>query len=123
MNVWVCREVCGPRRKGFTNPSLGAGAGGQIVAEAYASGPPPDPPLLGWSQGKSLTSIMLGWLKLRGQISVAEQQLFPLWANDSRSEISIENLLQMSSGLDFAEVYAPGSDATRMLFMDPVASA
>ena len=97
--------------------------GGQIVAEAYASGITPDTPLMGWSQGKSLTSLMLGWLQMRGQISVAEQQLFPLWANDSRSEISIENLLQMSSGLDFAEVYAPGSDATRMLFMDPVASA
>ena len=97
--------------------------GGQIVAEAYAPGVTSDTPLMGWSQGKSLTSLMLGWLQMRGQLSVSEQQLFPLWANDSRSEISIENLLQMSSGLDFAEVYAPGSDATRMLFMDPVASA
>ena len=97
--------------------------GGQIVAEAYAPGITSDTPLMGWSQGKSLTSLMLGWLQMRGQMSVAEQQLFPLWANDARSQISIENLLQMSSGLDFAEVYAPGSDATRMLFMDPVASA
>lgn len=97
--------------------------GGQIVAEAYAPDIAPDTPLMGWSQGKSLTSLMLGWLEMRGQLSVAEQQLFPLWANDARSEISIENLLQMSSGLDFAEVYVPGSDATRMLFMDPVASA
>jgi len=96
---------------------------GRIVAEAYAPGIAPDTPLMGWSQGKSLTALMLGWLEMRGQLSVTEENLFPVWANDSRAKISTENLLQMSSGLDFAEVYAPGSDATRMLFMDPVASA
>ena len=33
-----------------------------------------------------------------------------------------ENLLQMSSGLEFDETYAPGSDSTRMLFTEPSAS-
>ena len=29
----------------------------------------------------------------------------------------------MASGLDFSEVYVPGSDATRMLFMEPSAAS
>ena len=95
---------------------------GQIVAEAYAAGITPNTPLMGWSQGKSLTSLMLGWLQRQGLIAVSENNLFAQWADDDRAEISVENLLQMSSGLDFDEVYAPGSDATRMLFMDTIAA-
>jgi CubicO group peptidase (beta-lactamase class C family) len=55
-------------------------------------------------------------------VAVSENNLFAQWADDDRAQISVENLLHMSSGLDFDEVYAPGSDATRMLFMDTVAS-
>ncbi len=91
---------------------------GRIVAEVYAPEITPDTPLMGWSQGKSLTALMLGWLEQHRLISVLERNLFPQWTDDERTEISVKNLLQMSSGLDFDEVYAPGSDATRMLFMD-----
>jgi len=96
--------------------------GGQIVAEVYAPEITPDTPLMGWSQGKSLTSLMIGWLQRQGLVAVSENDLFAQWADDDRVKISVENLLHMSSGLDFDEVYAPGSDATRMLFMDTVAS-
>ena len=96
--------------------------GGRIVAEVYAPEITPDTPLMGWSQGKSLTALMLGWLEQHGLISVLERNLFPQWTEDERTEISVKNLLQMSSGLDFDEVYAPGTDATRMLFMDATVS-
>lgn len=88
---------------------------GEITGEAYGDGITRDTPLLGWSMGKSLIAILLGRLEAAGQLAVTENNLFADW-NDERSKISIANLLQMSSGLKFDEVYAPGSDATRMLF-------
>ena len=89
---------------------------GQIVAEAYAPGYSPQTPFLGWSMGKSLTAIMLGKLELDGQTHTDTANLFPQWQSDDRAELTLAQLLQMSSGLEFSEVYAPGSDATHMLF-------
>ena len=96
---------------------------GQILAEVYAPGITPDTPLMGWSMGKSLTALMLGWLEQRGELSVDEQRLFDEWSEDERGSIQIKDLLQMTSGLEFSEVYVPGSDATRMLFMAPSAAS
>ncbi len=94
---------------------------GQIVGEAYAPGFANTTPLLGWSMGKSLIAILLGRMEMESGLKVSETALFEEWQDD-RSKISIENLLQMSSGLEFEEIYAPGSDATRMLFNEYSAS-
>ena len=88
---------------------------GQLVAESYAEGISAETPLLGWSMGKSLTAMMVArYQALEPQLKVTSP-VFPQWSDDRR-QITLENLLQMSSGLDFDETYAPGSDATRMLF-------
>jgi CubicO group peptidase (beta-lactamase class C family) len=89
---------------------------GAIAGEAYAPGFGPDTPLLGWSMGKSLTSVLLGHLAMTGRLDPEESGLFPAWSGDERRSIRVEDLLQMTSGLDFDETYAPGSDATHMLF-------
>ena len=95
--------------------------GGEIVAEAYAAGITPDKPSMGWSLGKSLNSLMIGWLQRRGLVAVSENDPFAQW-DDDRVKISAEDLLHMSSGLDFDEVNAPISDATRMLLISAVAA-
>jgi CubicO group peptidase (beta-lactamase class C family) len=95
---------------------------GRILAEAYAAGISADTALLGWSMGKSVTAILLGRLETLGKVSATETNLFTQWAADQRADISLENLLQMSSGLAFSEEYVPGSDSTRMLFMSPSAA-
>ncbi|NOX50893.1 MAG: serine hydrolase [Gammaproteobacteria bacterium] len=95
----------------------------KIVAEAYADGFSPQTPLMGWSMGKSFVSILLGYLEHQGLLDVTRSNLFPEWAQDERKNITIENMLHMSSGLDFDETYAPGSDATKMLFTVHSASA
>tara|TARA_R100001039_G_C1847768_1_gene107876 strand:- start:1204 stop:2547 length:1344 start_codon:yes stop_codon:yes gene_type:complete len=95
---------------------------GNIVAEAYAQGAGPETPLLGWSMAKSLMSVMLGNLAWRGLLDVDEAPGFESWAGDERADIRIRDLLTMTDGLDFAEVYDPGSDATRMLFTEASAS-
>jgi len=95
---------------------------GRILAEAYAPGISRDTPLLGWSMGKSVIAILVGRLQALGRLSMAEQNLFAAWSADERAGITVENLLQMTSGLEFSEDYVPGSDATRMLFSSPNAS-
>lgn len=94
----------------------------RILGEAYAPGISKDTPLLGWSMGKSVIAILVGRLQALGRLSMAERDLFAAWTGDACAEISVENLLQMSSGLAFSEDYVPGSDSTRMLFSSPSAS-
>ncbi len=95
---------------------------GNIIAEAYVEGFSPQTPLMGWSMGKSLSAIMLGHLAYVDKLAMDEANLFAEWSGDDRRNITLQQLLQMSSGLDFSEVYAPGSDATRMLFVEASAS-
>lgn len=108
---------------GYQTRALALVRGGRLVAEAYAPGYGPNTPLLGWSMGKSVIALLLGLAERDGLLSPAEQSLFPDWAQDGRAAISIENLLQMNSGLAFEERYAPGSDATYMLSQAPSAAA
>tara|TARA_R110002167_G_scaffold110677_4_gene281401 strand:- start:64 stop:1425 length:1362 start_codon:yes stop_codon:yes gene_type:complete len=96
---------------------------GHILAEAYGQGSGPNTPLLGWSMAKSLMSVMLGNLALRGRLDPQRAPLFSSWANDSRRDIHLQDLLHMSDGLAFSEEYNPGDDATAMLFTEPSASA
>lgn len=95
---------------------------GQIVAEAYGQGSGPNTPLLGWSMAKSLMSVMLGNLVLRGKLDPQQTPLFSQWANDARRDIHLQDLLHMGDGLEFSEQYNPGDDATAMLFTEPSAA-
>ncbi|SEA20269.1 serine hydrolase domain-containing protein [Microbulbifer marinus] len=89
---------------------------GKLLAEAYGPGIDAETPLLGWSMGKSLTAMMLGRMEALGLANSQSKPVFAAWARDARAQIALEDLLRMSSGLDFDETYAPGSDATKMLF-------
>ncbi|MCG8413409.1 MAG: beta-lactamase family protein [Pseudomonadales bacterium] len=89
---------------------------GEIVGEAYGQDMTPRSQLLGWSMAKSLNAIMLGNLEMRGIIDLKAKPGFSQWQADERTDISIEHLLNMTDGLRFSEQYAPGDDATAMLF-------
>ncbi|MDU0352907.1 serine hydrolase [Paraglaciecola aquimarina] len=95
---------------------------GKIVAESYADGFRAGTPIIGWSMGKSLTSILLGNLAFKQKIQVEQSHLFDAWLEDERRNITLQSLLQMTSGLAFDETYIQGTDATRMLFLQPSAS-
>jgi len=93
---------------------------GKIVGERYAPGITQDMPLKGWSMSKSVTSALVGVLVDDGKLSLDSAHLFQAWEKDGRSAITLRQLLQMSSGLSFTEVYAnPFSDVSRMLFTSP----
>ncbi|XOV83990.1 MAG: serine hydrolase domain-containing protein [bacterium] len=108
---------------GYQTRALVVVKDGELRAESYAQGIAPQTPLLGWSMGKSIAAMMFGRMEKQGLLDINQDNLFPAWVNDDRRSITIENLLQMSSGLAFSEVYAPGSDATDMLFLAPSAAA
>ena len=89
----------------------------QIIAEKYAEGFDKNSKILGWSMTKSITSAVIGILEKQGRVDVNQTNLFPEWENDERSKITLNNLLQMNSGLEWNEDYNTMSDVTKMLFL------
>src|SRR5665213_999094 len=69
---------------------------------------------------KSFTAALIGTLVQNGKLTVDEPAPVPEWndPNDSRHAITIKNLLQQTSGLDFKEDYTKASDVTNMLYKE-----
>lgn len=91
---------------------------GNIVAEQYANGFTKDTKLIGWSMTKSIASALTGILVKKGKLNVDEPVPVAEWKdpNDPRHNITLKNILQQTTGLDFLEDYTKSSDATKMLF-------
>src|SRR5690606_22490359 len=99
---------------------------GHIVAERYAPGFGPDSRFPGWSMTKSVINALVGVLAGDGRLDPGMNALRPEWRaarDDPRAAITLHDLLQMSSGLDFDESYTPNGGATRMLFASADAAA
>ena len=90
----------------------------QIIAEKYSEGFTKDSRLLGWSMTKSIMSTVFGILEHQQKINIQDKAPVESWQNDARKEITIHNLLQMNSGLEWDENYNEISDATKMLFLE-----
>ncbi len=91
---------------------------GHLVAERYAPRLGPDTSLAGWSMTKSVTNALVGILVKKGRLDIHAPAPVPEWqkADDPRHPITLDQLLRMSSGLQFEEVYDPLYDATDMLY-------
>lgn len=100
---------------------------GQLIAERYAPGISRETPLIGWSMTKSVTSTLVGLLAGEGKLALEAPAPVPEWTGeeDPRRNITLEQLLWMSSGLRFSETYAekPVSDVQLMLFTVPDTAA
>lgn len=90
----------------------------QIVAEKYADGFTKDSKILGWSMTKSILSTVYGVLQHQGKLNVNDKAPIASWQNDERKNITLHNLLQMNSGLEWDENYDEISDVTKMLFLE-----
>ena len=88
-----------------------------ILTEKYASGYDKKSSFLGWSMTKSVLASLFGILQYQGKLDVNQKAGISLWKNDSRSNITLNNLLQMNSGLAWDEDYESISDVTKMLFL------
>ncbi len=76
---------------------------GKIIGERYAPGFTKDTPQISWSQGKSITSALVGVLIQQGYFGLEDPAPVPEWQgrDDPRRHIKVKHLLRMSSGLDF----------------------
>lgn len=90
----------------------------RILAERYVGGFNKDTPVLGWSMTKSLLATLYGILRHQGKIDLSQPAPVAEWKNDNRSNITIDHLMRMQSGLEWEEDYSTISDVTRMLFME-----
>jgi CubicO group peptidase (beta-lactamase class C family) len=91
---------------------------GWLIAERYAPGFGPDVPMLGWSMSKSVTNALVGVMVRQGRLVVTDPAPVPEWGSpdDQRRRVTLDQLMRMSSGLAFEEVYRPLADATDMLY-------
>ena len=89
---------------------------GKIIAEKYAPGFDKNTVMLGWSMSKSFTAALIGILVKQGKLSVNEPAPVAAWKNTDKQKITILNLLQQTTGLDFKEDYTGPSEVTNMLF-------
>ncbi|MBS1646704.1 MAG: serine hydrolase [Bacteroidetes bacterium] len=91
---------------------------GQLIAEQYATGFDKNTPLLGWSMTKSVTSALMGILVKNKELNIEAPAPVPEWKDtqDPRHNITLKNILQQCSGLQYEENYGKSSEATRMLF-------
>lgn len=87
----------------------------QLIAEEYMEGYDAWTRFHGWSMTKSITGAMTGALVGEGRIDIKSPANVPEWKSDERRNITVEDILHMSSGLDWLENYFTISDATVML--------
>jgi CubicO group peptidase (beta-lactamase class C family) len=95
--------------------------GDRIVAERYAEGFDAKMPLIGWSMSKTATNALVGLRVKDGKLALSNRALLPEWRrqDDSRRDITLNQLLRMTSGLRFDESYDDElSDVTQMLFVE-----
>lgn len=88
---------------------------GKIAAERYGEGIGPETQLLSWSMGKSFTNALIGIMSGDGLLDINAPVDIPEWQNDARRAITLNNLMQMQSGLEWNENYGNRSDVNLML--------
>jgi CubicO group peptidase (beta-lactamase class C family) len=98
---------------------------GRIIAEIYGQSFNASTPLLGWSVTKTVNAALVAMAIKDGKLSLDRKGLFPQWAGDARANISVADLMAMSSGLEWNEDEGVVTDPARSEFLvrDAVAFA
>jgi CubicO group peptidase (beta-lactamase class C family) len=91
---------------------------GRIVSELYRNNTGPASRFIGWSMTKSLTSVMIGCALQEGHIASLDQPItdyLPELADGGYAGVTIRQIMQMRSGVDYEERYDfanPGTAAS-----------
>jgi CubicO group peptidase (beta-lactamase class C family) len=117
-----------PAEEGLTY-ALVVQQGGETLVERYGTQPGnlfqpdpvevgPDTPLVSWSVAKSIVHAAVGVLVADGRVDLSEPAPISEWQGTDKEPITLLDLLEMRSGLRFAEEYvdAEHSDCIAMLF-------
>ncbi|MGZ4682261.1 MAG: serine hydrolase domain-containing protein, partial [Acidimicrobiales bacterium] len=94
--------------------------GGRLVIERYGAGIDATTTLPSWSMAKSILHALVGVLVGDGRLTLDEAPAWPGWSgtDDPRTDITLDHLLHMRSGLAWLEDYVDGqrSNVIEMLF-------
>jgi CubicO group peptidase (beta-lactamase class C family) len=90
---------------------------GKIIAERYAPGVFRNSKLMGWSMTKSITNSLIGILVKDGKLKTESPAPVSEWQDDERKNITLNNLLQASSGLDWSESYFVPTSTFHKMFI------
>jgi CubicO group peptidase (beta-lactamase class C family) len=71
-----------------------------------------------WSMAKSVTNALAGIMEKEGKWDITKPANISEWQNDDRKQITINDLMQMQSGLQWNEDYGNRSDVTFMLYCE-----
>ena len=88
---------------------------GKVVAERYREGLNAHTRLLSWSMAKSFTNALAGLMYGDGLVDIFAPTGIPEWQGDERAAITLNDLMQMQSGLQWNEDYGNRSDVNLML--------
>ena len=88
---------------------------GKVVAERYREGITADTKLLSWSMAKSFTNALAGIMYGDDLVDIFAPTGIPEWEGDARKAITLNDLMQMQSGLQWNEDYGNRSDVNLML--------
>ena len=89
---------------------------GKIISERYADGFNRDSKLIGWSMTKSVTNALVGILVKDEKLDLDKPAPVKNWEADEHKNITLNDLMHASSGMDWVENYSTPSGATNMLF-------
>ena len=85
------------------------------VAEVYEPQFNKDTKFLGWSMAKSVINALVGIEVMKGNMDISKPAAIREWRNTEKNAITINDLMQMQSGLEWNEDYGNRSDVTLML--------
>lgn len=71
---------------------------------------------LSWSMAKSFTNALAGIMVKEGLLDIYQEANIQEWRHDARKKITLNDLMQMQSGLRWNEDYGNRSDVTLMLY-------
>ncbi len=116
----LCEEITQRHREMGSTHALVVKHRGSIIYEWYGPDHDASSTLISWSIAKSITHALVGIAIQDSLLSLQDTHLRPEWLDDERSRISLDHLLQMTSGLEWVEDYIDDavSDVITMLFGD-----
>ncbi len=88
---------------------------GGVVSQRYGEGIGPDTKLLSWSMAKSFTNAVAGVMAKDSIVDIYAPTGIAEWQDDGRRDITLSDLMQMQSGLEWNEDYGARSDVNIML--------